>query len=350
MSDVVRARSPSARPSQTSGEAAAAIQDDQDEADATPESLPVGAARPTPASLPHSGIAASIASRLPDFEVILEDGDADNPKSWPIRYRGWCIVAVSLSTWVVTLLSTSYSASLTGLADEFGATTTLVALGMTTYLLGLAVGTLILAPMGELYGRRVVYIVCLSSWALLNVPCGLAHSLTAIIVIRFFGACLGAVTISNGPGTVVDVSHPEYLARAMSLFGFAPFNGPVTAPIIGGFVFQYMGWRWANWIVLIIAGVCIALVLTVEETYAPTILKRKAARLRRQTGDPRWWCRYDQRRVSTLQLLRVNLSRPFILFATEPILWFMNLWISIAYSILYFCFIAYPVVFSQHRG
>lgn len=64
---------------------------------------------------------------------------------------------------------------------------------------------------------------------------------------------------------------------------------------------------------------------TVKETYGPTILKRKTARIRKETDDPRWWCQYDQK-VSSLHLIKINLSRPFILFATEPILWFMNLW------------------------
>jgi MFS family permease len=179
--------------------------------------------------------------------------------------------------------------------------------------------------------------------------------------------------ISNAPGSIVDVSNPDYLARSMSLFGVAPLNGPVTGPIIGGFVFQYLGWRWANWIVLIIAGLAIALMCTVKETYAPKILQRKAARMRKEMDDPRYWCQYDQR-VSTIHLLKVNLSRPFVLFATEPILWFMNIWcvvtscvrsngqrddaqltrqrrrISIIYGILYLCFVAYPVVFSEHRG
>lgn len=131
--------------------------------------------------------------------------------------------------------------------------------------------------------------------------------------------------VSNGPGTVVDVSNPDYLAKGMSLFSVAPLNGPVTGPLIGGFIFQYLGWRWTNWIVLIIAGVAVALMLTVKETYAPAILKRKAARMRKETDDPRWWCQYDQK-LTTLHLIKVNLSRPFILFATEPILWFMNIW------------------------
>lgn len=131
--------------------------------------------------------------------------------------------------------------------------------------------------------------------------------------------------IANAPGTIVDISNPDYLSLGMSLFSIAPFNGPVTGPIIGGFVFKYKGWRWTNWIVLIIAGVSVAFFFTLKETYAPEVLKRKAARLRKETDDPRWWCQYDQK-VSSLHLFRINLSRPFVLFVTEPILWFINIW------------------------
>ncbi|GAB0134609.1 hypothetical protein EsDP_00002974 [Epichloe bromicola] len=295
------------------------------------------------------GSGGTTASRPPEFEVYFQENDPENPMDWPLWYRCWCIFCVSFATWVATLYSTSYTSSTPGLINDFDSSTTIVTLGMTTYLLGLAAGTLVVAPLSELYGRQPVYIVCLVLWAVLIVPCGLAQSLTTIIVVRFFGAFFGAVMISNAPGTVVDVSNPDYLARSISLFSVAPLNGPVTGPIIGGFVFQYLGWRWADWIVLLMAGLAIALMLTVKETYAPKILQRKAARMRKQMDDARYWCQYDQR-VSTLRLLKVNLSRPFMLFATEPILWFMNFWISMVYGILYLCFVAYPVVFSQHRG
>lgn len=129
----------------------------------------------------------SAASRPPDFEVFFEDGDPDNPRNWSKGYRAWIIVCVSYSTWVVVLYSTCYTASVSGLAEEFGASTTVTTLGLTTYLLGLAVGSLIVAPLSELYGRQKVYIVCLTVWALLILPCALATSLTEIIVVRFFG-------------------------------------------------------------------------------------------------------------------------------------------------------------------
>lgn len=155
--------------------------------------------------------------------------------------------------------------------------------------------------------------------------------------------------ISNSPGTVVDIANEEHRALYMSLWSIAPLNGPTTGPIIGGFVYQSLGWRWCNWIVLILASCAILAMLTVKETYAPTILKRKAARLRKETDDPRWWCRYDTK-LSMKEVMKVNLSRPFILAATEPILWGANLWISVIYGILYLCFIAYPIVFTEHRG
>ncbi|KAK2728465.1 MFS multidrug transporter [Colletotrichum kahawae] len=291
----------------------------------------------------------STASRPPDFEVTFEPGDPENPKNWPLWYRAWTIFVVSFSTWVIVLYSTSYTASIPGLVIEYESSQVIATLGVTTYLLGLAAGSLIVAPMSELCGRQYVYVVCFIISALLIIPCGLAKSLTTLIVVRFFGALFGAALIANSPGTVVDIADEEYRALAMSFYSIAPLNGPVTGPLIGGFVFQYLGWRWTNWVVLIIAGFAICLMFTLKETYAPTILQRKAARIRKETDDPRWWCRYDEK-VSKLHLIKLNLSRPFILSFTEPILWFFNIWISLIYGILYLCFVAYPIVFSQHRG
>lgn len=129
----------------------------------------------------------STASRPPEFEVYFEENDPENPRNWPLWYRCWCIFCVSFATWVATLYSTSYTSSTPGLIEDFGSTTTIVTLGMTTYLLGLAAGSLVVAPLSELYGRQIVYIVCLCLWAILIVPCGLAQSLTTIIVVRFIG-------------------------------------------------------------------------------------------------------------------------------------------------------------------
>ena len=109
------------------------------------------------------------------------------------------------------------------------------------------------------------------------------------------------------------------------------------------------------------------MMLTVKETYAPRILRRKAKLMRKKTGDNRWWCRHDTE-SSSAALIKISLWRPCKLFFTEPIVWFINVWYeppsisepfpcakfsprnATIYGILYLCFIAYPVVFSQYRG
>ncbi len=92
----------------------------------------------------------------------------------------------------------------------------------------------------------------------------------------------------------------------------------MLGPVIGGFVTQYLGWRWMCWIALILSVVALVFALILKETYAPTLLQRKAARLRKETEDPRWWSRYDQT-ASLYEILALNLSRPFVMAVTEPI-------------------------------
>ncbi|KXJ90242.1 major facilitator superfamily domain-containing protein [Microdochium bolleyi] len=290
----------------------------------------------------------SSASRPPDYEVVFEDDD--NPKLWSIWYRAWVITSISFTTWAVVFYSTAYTAAIPGLMDEFGVRNpTVVTLGVTTYLLGLAVGSLLVAPASELYGRRPVYIVCMTCFTLLVIPCCVATSLAEIIVVRFFCAVFGSVMVSNAAGTVVDISTEEYRALVMSLWSIAPMNGPTTGPIIGGFVYQNLGWRWTNWLTLIFGAIGTACMIFTKETYAPTLLQKKAARMRKEEDDDRWWCRYDES-VSPIELIKVSLLRPFVLAFTEPILWFFNIWISLTYGILYLCFVAYPIVFTQNRG
>ena len=96
------------------------------------------------------------------------------------------------------------------------------------------------------------------------------------------------------------------------------------------------------------AGVSLLLMIIIRETYTPALLRQKAAKLRKETDDSRWWCRYDER-VSFVQLMKTNLSRPFTMAVRENICIFWNIHISLVYGILYLCFVAYPIVFKE-RG
>ena len=89
------------------------------------------------------------------------------------------------------LYSTTYASGLRQMMHEFHVTSDPVAtLGITTYLFGLGVGSVVLAPLSELYGRRPVYLVSMFIFMLLVLPCALAKGLASILVWRFYGCAV----------------------------------------------------------------------------------------------------------------------------------------------------------------
>lgn len=162
-----------------------------DQEHAAREDASRSSSRSRPVSRARTGTSVgSAASRLPDFEIQFgtDEDSPKNPKDWPRWQRAWVIFCLSFSTWVIVLYSTNYTASIPGLMVEYGIENeSIVTLGVTTYLLGLAVGSLVFAPLSELYGRRPVFLVAMALFTLLVIPAALATSLAEILVVRFFG-------------------------------------------------------------------------------------------------------------------------------------------------------------------
>ncbi|KAJ5130769.1 uncharacterized protein N7515_006808 [Penicillium bovifimosum] len=293
---------------------------------------------------------ATNATADPDYEVDWDgEDDPENPMNWKFNYKVMCLVFLSWNTLTVVLYSTSYTSGTALIAEEFGQSKPIVTLGLTFYLFGLAIGSMLMAPLSEVYGRKPVCVICLALFTILIIPCALAKSVTELIVIRFIGAFFGSVMISTAPGMVADLVDDEHRALAISIWSLGPLNGPVIGPVIGGFITQYLGWRWMCWIVLMLSAIALAFAISIKETYAPTLLRNKAAKLRKESGDSRWWCRYDEK-ASLYEILKLNLSRPFVMAVSEPICIFWNIYIAIIYGILYLCFVAYPIVFQGIRG
>ncbi|KAA8911554.1 major facilitator superfamily domain-containing protein [Sphaerosporella brunnea] len=297
-----------------------------------------------------------------EFEVRWSEGDLEFPMNWSLAKRGWILAVVALQTLIVIFYSTSYVSGARGMMKDFGIKSeTTIILGMTTYLLGLASGPLLLAPLSELYGRRIIYLISLFLFFMLVLPACVAKNFETILITRFFAAFAGSVTISNTPGTLGDIFPEEYRTLAFSLYWYfpipsfgleAPMNGPVLGPIIGGFVYQNLGWRWNTWLVLILAGFFAILGITVPETYAPELLRRRAAKLRKETGDERYVSRFCFKNIegSLLERIKLNMKRPVVMLFTEPICIFWAIYVAAIYGILYLCFTAYPIVFTQIRG
>lgn len=125
----------------------------------------------------------------------------------------------------------------------------------------------------------------------------------------------------------------------------------LVGPLVGGFLSDATNWRWLYWIQLILGGIVWILIsVTVPETYAPTILARRAKKLRAETGDDSHKTEQELDSRSLSDRLRVFLIRPFQLLFQELIVFLISLYMSVLYGLLYMFFVAFPIIYQKGKG
>ncbi|OTB03604.1 hypothetical protein M426DRAFT_321524 [Hypoxylon sp. CI-4A] len=278
--------------------------------------------------------------------------DPRNPMNFSPATRWFITGVVALATLAVALVSSAYSGGVAEIIYEFKISQEVAILGVSLFVLGFAIGPLLWAPLSELFGRQVLFFGTYAALTAFNAGCAGAKNPQTLIILRFFAGAFGSSPLTNAGGVIADMFPASERGQAMALFAVAPFLGPVIGPITGGFLGIGAGWRWVMGFLAIFSGALWILgSLLVPETYAPVLLRRRAAKLSQMTGK-----HYvsmidrDQGRVSLGESFKIALSRPWILLFKEPIVLMISLYMAIVYGTLYMMFAAFPIVFQQGRG
>ena len=246
---------------------------------------------------------------------------------------------------VVTFGSSVYTPGYPEVMKKFDVSATVALLGLSLYVLGLAFGPILAAPVSETHGRRVVYFTSLPIAALFTLGAGFSQNFASLAITRFFAGFFGSPVLAVGAGTNVDVWLPIHRATASSLFLLAPFLGPALGPLLGGFAAQHKGWRWTQWLILFIMVPTYLLSLGMKETYKKIILEKRAKKL----GLPP-----PPKGPTGLAAMRffitITLFRPVKMLFTEPIVFFFSMYTGFNFSVLFGFFDAFPIVFGGVYG
>lgn len=273
--------------------------------------------------------------------------DPKNPQNWPASRKWGIIGALAAVTLITPLASSFFAPGVPQVLRTFNETSnTMATFVVSIYILGFAIGPLIIAPMSELYGRILLYNVSNLLFVIFNVACALSTSLDMLIAFRFFAGCAGSAPLTLGGGTIADMFPPQQRAGAMAIWSMGPLLGPVLGPVAGGFLVESQSWRWVFWIMAIFGGLFGLILLVVgRETYAPILLERKAAALRKETGnqDIRSKLAKD---IPPREIFIRAISRPLKMLFLSPIVGLMALYIAINYGILYLFFTTITFVFE----
>ncbi|KAK1139242.1 hypothetical protein N8T08_001172 [Aspergillus melleus] len=305
--------------------------------------LPMGAGKEYPPLLP-----------APENYVVEFDGSDDpmHPYNWSILRRTFLVCVLCYGTFVASFASAVFSAAIATVSQEFNVSSEVGSLGVTLYVLGFAAGPTMWAPASELIGRRWPLCIGLFGCGIFTVACGAAKDIQTIMLCRFFGGFFAASPVSIVPAVFADLFNNAQRGAVMSIFCMAVFIGPFAAPFVGGFIATSdLGWRWTMYIsaIMIFSGFALVLFF-LDESYAPVILVRKAAIIRRQTHNWGIHAKQDEVEVEIKELLRNNFMRPIKMLISEPILLLISLYISFIYGLIYALLGAYPVVFQGVYG
>ncbi|WVQ81567.1 hypothetical protein IAT38_003691 [Cryptococcus sp. DSM 104549] len=277
--------------------------------------------------------------------------DRENPLTFFYWYK-WVVTMIgAFATLGVTMASSMLSAAVWELRTVVfpGHTDQVYIMVTSGFVVGFVIGPIIWAPCSELRGRRITYIVSCIPFVAFNAACCGAKSMAALIVLRVFAGTFGSSAMVNSGGIIADMFEAHQRGLAMGIFAAAPFLGPSIGPVAGGFLSDGAGWEWvAALIAFVTLVIGIVGCIWLPETYAPVILRARAARLSKVTGK-KYVSHFDAS-SGTKPSRKQQMTMPWILLAKEPIVLLTALYLSIIYAILYMQFTSFPLVFQVARG
>lgn len=188
------------------------------------------------------------------------------------------VIYLVLMSALGSFVNDMYTPALPAMCHFFGCSVSLAQMGLTTGMIGLAVGQLVLGPMSDRYGRLPVLYSSLSLFIIAAIISVFSPSIHMFNTCRFFqgvGASGGYFLARTIPA---DIYSGRNLAKLMALIGGINGIAPASAPVIGGVTADHFGWKG---VFVLLAGFAVVVLLAglfMKETLPPTA---------RTTG--KWW-------------------------------------------------------------
>ncbi|GLO60789.1 Bcr/CflA family drug resistance efflux transporter [Vibrio sp. MACH09] len=172
-----------------------------------------------------------------------------------------------------------YLPAMPSIAKELGVEAGAVQITLTTYTAGFAIGQLLHGPLSDSYGRRPILLAGIFLFAIGSILCAVSSDIESLKYIRAAQGFSGAAAAVIIQAVVRDMFDKEDFARTMSFITLVMMVAPLIAPMLGGHLAEWFGWRSIFWVLTFVSGVVIAAVMwKIPETLA--VEKRQPLRFK----------------------------------------------------------------------
>jgi EmrB/QacA subfamily drug resistance transporter len=153
----------------------------------------------------------------------------------------WIIAtALFMETLDVTIISTA----IPNMALSFGVNPIQLRLALTSYLLSIALFIPISGWIADRWGSARTFVFALCLFTASSIGCGMATSLSALVIARILQGMGGAFMMPVGRLIMLRTFHKSELLQATNFMTTLPLIGPLLGPVVGGFITTYYSWPW----------------------------------------------------------------------------------------------------------
>lgn len=176
----------------------------------------------------------------------------------PVRRATPLILAVAL--FMEQMDSTVIATALPAIAASIGSEPIALKLALTAYFVALAIFIPISGWMADRFGAKNIFRLAIFVFMLGSLACSFSYSLETFVMSRFFQGIGSSMMTPVGRLLLVRSTPRNQLVAAMAWLTIPALLGPVTGPLIGGFLTTYLTWHWIFWINIPIgiAGIILA--------------------------------------------------------------------------------------------
>lgn len=168
-----------------------------------------------------------------------------------VALTGGLVALLVLVSAMPPLGTAAYLAGLPMAAEDLGITTGAAQLTLTVYIIGLALGQIVIGPLSDRFGRRRPLLVGILAFVLFSISISFAPTLEIMLVLRLFQGIAASSGMVLGRAIVHDMVHGDRAARALNVITAAGLIVPALAPLLGSLILAFGTWRT---IFLVLAG------------------------------------------------------------------------------------------------
>lgn len=171
----------------------------------------------------------------------------------------WVVAGLLLGIFVGALDQTIVSTAMPTVIGELGGFEHYVWV-FSAYMIATVVATPIFGKLSDIYGRKLFFQIGLILFLLGSVLCGIASSMTELIIYRALQGIGGGALMPIAFAVIFDIFPPEKRGKMNGLFGAVFGLSSVFGPSLGAYITDYIDWRWVFYINVPIGAVAMALI------------------------------------------------------------------------------------------